>query len=409
MDLPFQTTAEVTPLDDTIGQPRALDAIAFGLEIDVPGYNLFVTGTPGSGRESTVQAYLARVARTKQVPADWVYVHNFTEPDRPRAIRLPAGQGGAFARHMDEFITAAQREIPRAFDSEDYERRRRDALAEIASRREALLSDLQASARAQGFVLEMTSAGIVTVPLAEGHSLSQEEFARLEPAQRQDLERRSEEVGARVAATVRQVRQLEKEASERVAKLDGEVARFAVGPLFDDLREQYHEQPDVLAYVEQVQNDLPQHLADFRPAGAQDTEALLPISPVDGARHDRHLARYRVNVLIDNGAGSGAPVVVERNPTYYNLAGRIEYRATFGAMVTDFHQIKPGALHRANGGFLVLHIVDVLQSPFAWEVLKRALRSREIRIEGPDLAKTWGTHICSSFGPFGVLERSTIA
>jgi lon-related putative ATP-dependent protease len=219
--------------------------------------------------------------------------------------------------------------------------------------------------------------------VADGHPLSQADFDRLDPAQRADLDQRSEEVSGRVATTVRQMHQLEKEAAERVARLDDAVARFAVGPLFEELREHYHAQPDVLDYVQQVQNDLPQHLADFRPTGAQDAEATTGTGAfLDGLGHDGHLGRYRVNVLIDNGSLDGAPVVIERNPTYYNLAGRIDYRATYGAMVTDFHQIKPGALHRANGGFLVLHIADVLQNPFAWDLLKRALRSREIRIDG---------------------------
>jgi lon-related putative ATP-dependent protease len=379
--LPFQTTAEVPPLADTIGQPRALEAIEFGLAITARGYNLFVAGAPGSGRESTILDVLAGYARTRPVAADWIYVYNFSDPDRPRAIGLPAGRGALFARAMAEFLSAAQREIPRAFDSEDYERRRQDALKEISGQRETLLGELRAFAEQRGFGVAMTTAGIVTVALREGQPLSEEDYARLRPEERQDLERRSSEVQSQLATTLRHVRQREKEAAERLRALEREVMLYALGPLLAELRDHTRDLPDLLAYLEQVQNDLPDHLADFRPAGAPETEPAAPLAPLSGLGRSDPLARYRVNVLIDQGGRNSAPVVVERNPTAYNLAGRIDYRTAFGAMVTDFQQIKPGALHQANGGYLVLHLLDVLRTPFVWEVLKRALASREVAIE----------------------------
>ncbi len=378
--LPFRSTAEIAPLEDTIGQPRAIDAIEFSLDIGTHGYNLFVAGAPGSGRESTVHGFLERYAATRPAPPDWLYLHNFEEPDHPIAISLPAGQGTAFARAMDEFLSAAQREIPRAFDSETYESRRREALAEITGRREALFSDLQRFAQGRSFALETTPAGIASVPLANGHPLSGEEFERLGPEQRRDIEQRGEEIQARVADTMRQVHQLEKDAAERIRVLDRDVALFAVGPLLEDLRERYAGHPDILAHLDRVQNDLPEHLDDFRPSAPQEAGNPANLTERAALRADR-LMRYRVNVFVDNSRLRGAPVGFERNPTFYNLAGRIDYRAAFGAMVTDFHQIKPGALHRANGGFLVMQALDVLRNPFSWEALKRAILTREAAIE----------------------------
>ncbi|HEY7348448.1 MAG TPA: ATP-binding protein [Ktedonobacterales bacterium] len=374
------TTAEVSPLEGTIGQSRALDALAFGLEIHTSGYNLFVAGPTGSGRERTVLDFLRRFAPTRPAPSDWVYVYNFAQPDHPNAIPLPQGRGRAFAADIDSYLQAAQREIPRAFESEDYARHRREALSELARQREDLLNELQSFAHDQGFTIEITPSSIVTVPVREGRPLSPEEFQQLPTQLQQELEQRIPEVQERIAGTLRQLHQLQKEAVERIRQLDRDVARFTLGPHLDELREMYSDQPKVLAYLDQVQSDLPEHLDDFR-GGDGEGEQQTPLTRQSGPTREERLARYRINVFVDHDDFRGAPVIVERNPTYYNLAGRIDYRATFGALVADFRQIKPGALQRANGGFLVLHILDVLRAPLAWEALKRSLRCGEVTIE----------------------------
>jgi predicted ATP-dependent protease len=376
------TTADVSPLVGTIGQPRALDALAFGLEIRSSGYNLFVAGPSGSGRERTVHDFLERFAPTRPAPSDWVYVYNFDQPDRPNAIRLPQGRGRAFANDIESFLQVAQRDIPRAFESEDYARHRHEALAELAKRTDALFNSLQSFARDQGFAIETTPSGILTVPIKEGHPLSTEEFQQLPREVQEELEQRLPELQERIADTLRQIRQVQKEATERVRKLDRDVASFTVGPHLDELRETYHDEPEILAYLDQVQSDLPEHLDDFRSSESeQEQQQQTSLSRLTGGQREGHLARYRVNGFVDNDASQGAPVIVERNPTYYNLTGRIDYRATFGALVTDFLQIKAGALHRANGGFLVLHVLDVLRAPLAWDALKRALICGEVTIE----------------------------
>jgi lon-related putative ATP-dependent protease len=377
---PFQTTEDVEPLEGTIGQPRALDAVVFGLEISSFGYNLFAAGAPGSGRESTIRDFLRRFAADRPAPDDWVYVHNFVDPDRPAAIRLPAGQGSELARDMDEFLEQAREDIPRTFESEEYERRRREALTGFEQRREHVTEELQRFARERGYALETTPAGIASMPLAGDRPLAPEELEKLSPEEREDLEGRGEEVRERVTEGLRELRRIEKEAAERTRELDREIALFAVGPLLEELRQKYADAPDVLAYLGQIEDDLPNHLPDFRPEQEEHGRAG-PLGRLQGLQRDEHLARYRVNVFVDSSRSEGAPIVMERNPTYYNLIGRLNYRATLGAMVTDFHQIKPGALQRANGGFLVLQVLEVLRNPFAWQALKRALLDREVRIE----------------------------
>ncbi|MGE5691336.1 MAG: Lon-like protease helical domain-containing protein, partial [Pseudomonadota bacterium] len=340
--LPFETTAEVEPLVGTVGQPRAVAALEFGLRASSHGFNVFVAGTPGSGRFTTAFDHVQQIAAALPAPDDWVYVHNFAAPDRPRALRLPAGRGTGLAEDMGEFVRAARREIARAFESEEYARRHHELVAAVNERRGALVQNLVDYARAREYAITVTAAGVVSSPLVEGKQITRDEFDALPEARRSEIERHGEEITERTSAYVRQVHELEKEAAERLRALDRDVALFATGPLLRDLHERYTDLADVVEHLEAVEADVVAHLDDFREG--DETAGVLPF-PLGAARAP-DLSRYDVNVVVDNAAVEGAPVVVERNPTYYNLAGRVEYRASFGTMVTDFREIKGGALHR---------------------------------------------------------------
>ncbi|HEU6443825.1 MAG TPA: ATP-binding protein [Gaiellaceae bacterium] len=372
--LGFASTAEVEPLVGTIGQPRALDALEYGLEVTTRGHNVFVAGLSGSGRLTTVLDYLRTLSLDRPKPDDWVYVHNFRNPDHPNAIRIAAGRGSELAKEMDAFLDAARREILRAFESEEYQRRRHDVAAEIGAQREALEEELRQFAAERSLALQMSLTGIASMPLIDGKPITREQFEQLPAEQREAITGATKEVQDRAAGYIHQVHQLEKEAARRVEELDREVTLYATAPLFHELETHYGDQPEIVEYLEDVKADVLEHLDDFREA----EESPLPF-PL--AVPHRDLLRYRVNVFVDNGGAEGAPTVVENNPTYYNLLGRVEYRAAFGSMVTDFREIKPGALHRANGGFLVLDLDDVLRHPFSWEALKRSLKAAEARIE----------------------------
>ncbi|HZD88123.1 MAG TPA: ATP-binding protein [Gaiellaceae bacterium] len=372
--LAFETTEEIEPLVGTIGQPRALDAIESGLAIGTAGFNLFLAGPVGSGRRTTVLDVIRAVAAERRAPDDWVYVHDFRDPDRPKALRLPAGRGGEFARALDEFLEAARRELRRAFESEDYERRQRETLAEIQERRHELDRELEQFAAERGYALKTTVTGVVTMPLLEGEPLSVERFEALPADKRTEIERAGKEIEERTAGYAHRLHELEKEAAQRLRELQHEVARFATGPLFRDLRERFGDEAEVLAHLADVEREVVDDIADFRDGESEGLQLAL-----GGSRDPT--ARFRVNLLVANEPTNGAPVVVEPNPTYYNLLGRLEYRAALGSMVTDFREIKPGALHRANGGFIVLDALDLLRHAFSWEALKRALKSREVRVE----------------------------
>jgi predicted ATP-dependent protease len=374
--LGFRSTEEVEPLVGTIGQPRALDALEYGLEVETRGFNLFVSGAPGSGRLSTVLDYLRGRVPERPVPDDWIYVHNFENPDRPNAIRMATGRGSEFAKAMEAFVEGARREISRAFESEEYEHRQREVLAEFARERERREQELTSFAAERSIAVKTTLTGVASAPIVDGKPITREQFEHLSEEQRETITRGAREVEEQAAGYLHQVRHIEKEAALRVEELEREVAVFATEPLFLELEERFGDQPEVLGYLADVKTEMLAHLDDFR--GGGETTPLQIFGPPS---RQLDQGRFRVNVFVDNSGTEGAPVVVERNPTYYNLLGRIEYHVTLGAMVTDFREIKPGALHRANGGFLVLELLDVLRHPFAWEALKRALRSGETRIE----------------------------
>src|SRR5918997_829783 len=378
--LPFDTTAEVEPLRGTIGQDRALDAIDFGVEIATPGYNLYLAGAAGSGRESTILDYLERAAAGRPAPDDLVYAHNFAEPGRPRALRLPAGRGCDLRRDLEELLAGARDEIPRAFEGEEFEARRQQALSEVQRREEQISEEIQRAARERGFQIQQTPAGIVTIPVRDGQPLPGEALQRLSVEERAELQRRAGELNELVGASMRQLRRLVQEAGERTRSVARDMARAAIGPRLEELRERWADQPGVLALLDDIERDVPEHVSDFRQAEAEEG-GPPPVAQLQAMQREQHTVRYGANVVVDHSEAEHAPVVVERNPTYYNLIGRVDYRASFGAMETDFRQIRAGALHRADGGFLVLHALDVLRQPFAWEALKQALLAREVQIE----------------------------
>lgn len=370
----FESTEEVEPLIGTIGQERAVTAIEFSLGVKTPGFNIYVAGPVGTGRNSTVRSYVQRAAEKEPVPPDWCYVHNFAEPDRPLTLSLPAGRGRVFADDMRDLIESCKAEIPRAFESEDYEKRKKEIVGEFEEERAAALEDVQKDAQTKGFSVQLTPAGIITIPVIEGRPVTPEEYARLPGERRRALQQESEELQAEIAEAMKHVKRREKELKSKVDDLDEEIALFAVGHLFDELKQKYAFEPRAVEYLDAIAKDVVQNLEDFR-----STER--PAFPIPGLMREPSFEKYAVNVLVTNDNTKGAPVVIEPNPTYYNLFGKIEFRAEFGAMSTDFMMIKPGAVHQANGGYLVLQALDTLLSPFAWDALKRTIHSREVRVE----------------------------
>jgi lon-related putative ATP-dependent protease len=372
--LGIETTEHIEPLEGIIGQRRAVSALQFGLGIQELGFNIYVAGPPGIGKMTAVKSFLEELARRKETPPDWCYVNNFEDPYQPKALRLPPGWGARFAQDIKNLIEHVRRELPKVFESEEYSARRDEIVKAINQQREAIINRVQEKASQAGFLLQAAPFGILIVPVLGGRPLSDAEFQSLPQAAREDIQRRRDALQEDLKVAMKEIRALEKLAQERLTELDRQVTLYMVGGLIDDLREKYRELPEVLEYLDALQKDILENIELFK--GEQKSEGELP-----PWAKELPFRKYSVNVLVDNSKQQGAPVVVELNPVYHNLFGRIEKETQFGALYTDFTMIKAGSLHRANGGYLVLPIEDVLRSLLSWDGLKRALRSREIFIE----------------------------
>lgn len=377
--LGFETTADLPLLSEVLGQPRAVAALAFGASMASQGFNLFALGQPGSGKTTLIREYLEQRAGTQPVPPDLCYVYNFSQARCPLPLRLPAGMAIQFKEDVNGFVEELQTEIPKAFDSEEYSRHRDQIMQEMEARRREILSHMDQRAIEAGFQLLKGPGGLLLAPAAGGKLLDEQELEKLKPEERDKLARTRERLQHEMEERLRAIRELEKGARDALHALDTETAAYATRHLVADLRSRYHDQPAVLEYLTDLQNDVTAHADDFRKV--RESEASPPAWAALLPDIEKPLVRYQVNVMVNNRERKGAPVLVETNPTYHNLTGRIEQQSTWGGVVTDHTMIKAGALHRANGGYLIVPARECLMNPFAWEGLKRALKDGMLRIE----------------------------
>jgi lon-related putative ATP-dependent protease len=389
--LAFATTDDLEDAVEFIGQDRAIQALKLGVSIERQGYNIYALGLSGTGKHALVRQLVESRAADEAAPSDWCYVNNFDQPYIPRALRLPAGMGKELQRDMDRLIDDLRTGLSSAFESEEYQTRSRMLEEEFQERQQVSLRDIQEQAHARNLTLLRTPSGLAFAPLRNGEVLPPEEFQKLPEVEQKQIEQEVEALQVQLQRVLLQVPRWERELRGRMRELNHEVTAVVVNDVIDDLQAKYKEQPAALAFLADVQADISNHLEDFLQDGEQkpgeEGQQELPIG--SRGRRAPALRRYQVNVLVEadvraqgtSAAGRGAPVIYETNPSYLNLVGRVEQMAMMGALITDFMLIKPGALHRANGGYLILDAAKVLTSPYAWEGLKRALQYREVRIE----------------------------
>ncbi len=378
---PFQTTSELEELTQVVGQDRAVEAVEFAIGIRREGYNLYALGPEGIGKETLIRGYLSRRSASEPVPPDWCYVNDFTGPGRPRALKLPPGRGVALRDDMDRLGRELRSAIPTAFEGDDYRSRKEALEEELKSRRDQAISEVDREADQLGIAVIRTPLGTALATVREGQVLDAEEFGRLPADEQQRRKAAMRSIEARLEELLRQFPRWEREQRGKLRDLNREVTRRAVAHLIEELRSRYTDVAEVVQYLDAVEEDVVDNAAEFLVAAAQAEGGAVGAAMRQGVAEAPSFRRYEVNVLVDHTASAGAPVIHEDNPTYANLIGRVEHVAQLGALVTDFTLIRPGALHRANGGYLVLEATKVLLAPFAWEGLKRALRSQEIRIE----------------------------
>ena len=381
--LPFETTADLPDGQEIIGQQRAIDAIRFGIGIRHQGYNLFALGPNGTGRQTTVNRFLQQRALAEPVPDDWCYVYNFAEPYRPRALRLPPGKAVTLRDDMKKLVEELTSVLAGVFAGEEYQLQKHTLEEELRGLQMEALEKLREEAKSHSIALIQTPGGFAFAPLKEdGEIIGPDEFMQLDAEAQKAIETQVGALQEALQRIMEQMPKLQREMQARLRELNERVVGFSITPLLDELRQKYADLAAVREHLDAAQADIVQNfeafLQDEENAGRQLLGAALGI-----ASPERRVSpsRYEVNVVIDNGQTNGAPVVSLDQPRYADLVGRVEHVAQMGALVTDFTLIKPGALHKANGGYLVIEALKLLTEPFAWEGLKRALRKREIVIE----------------------------
>jgi len=377
----FASTDELEDISAVSNQARAMEALQFGLDIRQRGFNVFALGLPGVGKFTAVEELLRRVSETRDAPPDWCYLHNFEQPKRPMAVQLPAGRGARFRKDMEALVEELGSVIPATFDNEDTHARLAEIEEEFRERRTQALEELRQEGIKRGIALVETPSGFTFAPIGEAKQiLDPTQFQHLPEAEQARIQKVVTELQESLQKLLRQFQGWHKEAREKLRALHREIARFAVGHLIDNLRENYADVEVIKTHLNAVESDIVQHVNDFLPSA--DGMGVVGIGGL--GQPAPALKRYSVNLVVDNSACRGAPVVLESLPNHENLMGCVEHQAQLGTLVTDFTLIKSGALHQANGGYLLLDAQKVLMQPFAWESLKRALQSREIRIESPE-------------------------
>lgn len=372
----FESTDELPALVENIGQERAMTAIDFGLGIGNDGFNIFILGEPGTGRSSTIKKILKARAAQEPAPCDWCYVNDFGNGERPKNFSLPKGLGTELQKDVSELVARLSEAIPKVFESKEYEEQKTQIASSFGEKNKELFRELEAKANKVDFILQRTVSGLVLVPTREGHPISQQEYDELPEAERASLDKRGAKLQEQLNEVLLKVREQEKEMREAIEELEKTFLLSVMGHLFEVLEEKYKDHEPVLEHFALSREDILSRMEEFQPGQQTIT---LPGMKKEGPESE--FDRYRINLFVDNSELTGAPVVYEPNPTYFNLFGRIEHVIQMGNAVTNFTMIKPGALHRANGGYLILDCREVLINLFTYEALKRCIRNREIKIE----------------------------
>ena len=377
----FATTDDVADVADVVGQPRAVEAIGFGIGIREDGYNLYAMGSEGVGRRTIAKRFLDRAAGASPVPRDCCYVFDFGVPHRPRAIALPPGRGAAFKRDMERLVDDLRTGIPAAFEADEYRTRKQEIDNELSDRQEKAIQAVGEHASQQKIGLLRTPGGFGFAPLVGDEVMPPDKFHALPEDEQKRIQQAIEALQAELQRVIESMPTWRREAQHKLRDLDRQVTRGAISTLIDEVRAAWRDLAPVERYLEEVREDVLDHAQLFLQPKEAEAGGLMGLVLSRMESGDAPLRRYSVNLLVDHGGSTSAPVVYEDNPTHDNLVGRVEHVSHMGALTTDFTLIKAGALHRANGGYLIVDALKLLTQPFAWEGLKRALRSREIQTE----------------------------
>ncbi len=389
--LAFQTTEELLPCLEIIGQDRALKAIRLGLEIESLGYNIFVVGLTGTGRSSTIKCLLEEIDKEGKIPPDLCYLNNFKDPDQPRCVCLPAGQGRIFKKDMDDLVEALKKEVPQIFEGEEYQKNRRDLVEKHRDREKGFIKDFENRAKKEGFAVVQVQMGPFTrpdvVPMVAGNAMPLDQLENLVDQGQfakenfDKLKAKYAELSAEMEQVLKETRKVEKTIQDELTALDKSAVSHLVTALINEIREKYP-QEKLHTYLNEVKESLLENPTRFQP---KPETPQMPIPGLMAPQPPDTFSEYQVNVLVDNSETKRAPVIIENNPTYRNLFGTIERNVAMGGIwKTDFTKIKSGSFLQANGGYLVLNALDAFIEPGVWVALKRSLKNRSMEIQSFD-------------------------
>ena len=365
------------PHKSILGQERAVKALEFGLGNHRPGFNVYVASSDGNSKIEVVRHFLDGLSQKAPVPADWCYVNNFKDPYCPKALRLPSGMARELKSDIGHFIAEARAALVKTFESEEYANKINAVKQDLAEKQQRVFAAVSEKAEQENFAIKRTPLEIIAIPKQGDAEMTQKDFMGLSEPERERIIKKQWEFQNLLQGALRKAREIEKQTAQELLQLDQKAALFAIEDILDDLLVKYAPIPGLTEYLEDVKNDILENLLLFLRKDDDEGNPMLRLQKKELS------LRYEVNVVVDNARARKAPILVELNPAYYNLFGKIERESEMGALVTNFTLIRPGALHLANGGYLILPIDDLLTSPFSWENLKRALRSQQLEIEDP--------------------------
>ena len=374
----FETTEEVPCLVGIMGQERAEESMKFGLGIDHPSYNIYISGGNGTGRTSYSRKVVEEWAEGKNIPDDWCYVYSFESKGKIEALNLPAGMGKVLKKDMDDLIEDLLIQVPRAFHSIDYEKQRNEIIKEYQEQKNKLIQYLSDYAKEKKFILKSTTSGFVFTPIYKDEEISEDQIEELDQEIKEEIEKQLEEIHRATLELLSKVKKLERIAKKKLLQLELKVGLYVVKPLMNEVFNKYNQCKNVQNYLKKVEADIIENIFYFYSEEVDEDDAIITVKTFE---NEDVIKKYKVNLFIDNSNTKGSPVIMEFNPTLNNLVGKIEYENVNGNLRTDFLLVKPGTIHMANGGYLIIHAKQLLSNPYAWEALKRILQTREVTVE----------------------------
>ena len=375
----FETTKELEPINDGIGQERGIKALEFGISVNIKGYNIYIEGPSGVGKTMYTKNYLRKIAKKKKVPQDWCYIYNFQNPNEPIAVSLPAGQGKEFKESMEGFIKEVKKDIKKTFNADDFEKEKALIKKEFEEKREVVLTKLNEDSQKHGFQVKSAQNGIYMMPVVEGKVIQEEEFDKLDEEIKKQYEEKSVIVQQQIMDAISVIKQIERQSDKKVSEWQSNVALLTVNAHINYIKSKYKRNKKITQFLNDVKQDVLKNVSYFLEEDKAPNPQQMQQGPAQ--RKQDPCLNYRVNLFIDNSDREGCPVVMDSNYSFQNLFGKLEYENYYGSLKTDFTMLKPGLMHKANGGYIIFQAKDLLANGMCYEELKRVLRIKELSID----------------------------